>query len=68
MKNYQAPTISGQQGLQGALDGLYSNHFGGSDAEIKHNIEPVQSTYQAPEINAQRDLAGSMQLFSNAPA
>ena len=62
--NYEAPTISGQQDLQGALVDMDSYFDGSSDADIKHNIEPVQSTYQAPEISAQRDLDGSLQLYS----
>ncbi len=60
--NYQAPTITGRQELQGSL--ADSEFFGGSDAAIKHGVEPVQSAYEAPAISAQREIDGSMQLYS----
>ncbi len=60
--NYEAPTISGQHDLQGALNG--SDRNDGSDAAIKHGVEPVQAAYVAPEISAQREIDGSMQLYS----
>ena len=59
MTTYQAPQITDQRSVTGRLGECCSGPAP-SDADIKHNIEPVQSTYQAPEISAQRDLDGRL--------
>ncbi len=59
--NYEAPTISGQHDLQGALIEIGSPN-GRSDATIKHGVAPV--AYEAPAISGQREIDGRMQVWS----
>ena len=65
--NYEAPTIGDSKSLKGSLGDASQNGLG-SDAAIKHGVEPVESAYQAPEISAKRELDGRLQLDSLRPA
>jgi hypothetical protein len=59
MTSYQAPQITGERSVIGRLEECCSvKPF--SDAEIKHNVELIQSDYEAPEITDQRQLDGQL--------
>ncbi len=60
---YEAPQIIQRRELTGRLTEPSGNHQGGSDAQIKHGIQPV-SSYETPQITDERDLSGSTQLPS----
>ncbi len=63
---YQAPQITGERQLSASLAEA-SNFQGGSDAEIKHGIQPVNG-YETPKITERRDLTGNLVTKSYNPA
>ncbi len=64
MNSYEAPSITARRELQGSLNGIRSELD--SDAQIKHNIEPVTS-YEAPSIIETTPLGGSLGQFRSLP-
>lgn len=66
MNKYEAPTIKHRDDLRVALGGFSQSNQGGSDAEIKHGVTPVQP-YQAPTITEHRELEGKLEYYSEIP-
>lgn len=66
MNKYEAPTIKHRDDLRVALGGFSQSNQGGSDAEIKHNVQSVQA-YEAPTITENGQLESKLQLYSEIP-